>query len=414
MAKREIRFGVVGVKGFSTRHLSWVSRAAEIGAPVKLAAVATIVDDEEAKASGEDLAKNGVKVVRDYDDLLAMHNDVDIITLPVGIHLHESLTSKALRAGFPVYMEKPAAGTVEEVAKLAEAERESGKRLFVGFQTLFQPSTWMLKKQLLDGVIGKLEKIVITVAWPRFMSYYNRNRWAGKIEIDGRKIYDCPMNNSSAHFLNAALFLAGPTPEASAVPAGVKTELYHASPIGSADSDFSRFTTREGVEIVFNASQACTDQKDAVLDFIGDEGSIQIIDQVERLLAPWVITDAKGRVRKEGGNIPRVEVFERVATALVDPGMREFCTIRNAGMHTAANQMAFTAGTIRDIPGEYVEKIAGKDGDEMFAIKGMNQALETMRKGGLLPSETGVCGWSHPADSLEGEPVKELLSKIIA
>lgn len=414
MTKREIRFGVVGVKGFSTRHLAWVSRAEARGAPVKLAAVATIVDDPEARASGEELAKNGVKIVKDYDDLLAMRNEVDIITLPVGIHLHETLASKALRAGFPVYMEKPAAGTVEEIAKLAASEKESGKRLFVGFQTLFQPSTWVLKKQLLDGVIGKLNKIVITVAWPRFMSYYQRNRWAGKAEIDGHKIYDCPMNNSSAHFLNAALFLSGATLKDSAIPTGVQTELYHASPIESADSDFSRFTTREGVEIIFNASQACTDRWEAILDFKGDKGSIQIIDQEERLLAPWVITDDKGNVRKEGENLPRAEVFERLATALVDPDMHEICTITNAGMHTAANQMAFTAGTIRNIPAEFIEKVAGEGDDVMFAVKGMNQALETMRKDGLLPNETGVCGWSHPADSLEGEPVKKLLSQVIA
>lgn len=414
MTKREVRFGVVGVKGFSTRHLSWVSRAAAVGAPVRLTAVATIVDDPEAKASGEDLAKNGVKVVKDYDDLLAMKKDVDIITLPVGIHLHESLASKGLRAGFPVYMEKPAAGTVDEVAKLAAAEKESGKRLFVGFQTLFQPSTWVLKRQLLDGTIGMLKKIVITVAWPRFMSYYRRNRWAGKTEIDGQKIFDCPMNNSSAHFLNAALFLAGATLENSAVPTGVKTELYHASPIESADSDFSRFTTREGVEIIFNASHACTERWEAILDFIGDKGSIQIIDQEERVLAPWTVTDAQGNVRREGDNLPRAEVFERLATALNDPSMREICTIANAGMHTAANQMAFTAGKIRNIPDEYIEKIAGEGDDEMFAVKGMNDALETMRKDGLLPNETGGCGWSQPADSLEGEPVKELLSKIIA
>lgn len=413
MTERVVRFGVVGVKGFSRRHVDWLERAMAAGHPVKMTAAATIVDDDEAVAYANGLAAKGVRVVKTFDDLLDLRNEVDIVTLPVGIHLHASLASKALRAGFPVYMEKPAAGTVDEVAELAAAEKESGKRLFVGFQTLFQPSTWVLKRRLLDGVVGRVKKIVITVAWPRFMSYYRRNRWAGRVEIDGHRIFDCPMNNSSAHFLNAALFLAGATLRDSAVPLGVKSELYHASPIESADSDFSRFSTREGVEIIFNASHACTDRVEALLDIVGDKGVINIIDQEERVLAPWVITDTEGNSTIEGEDFGRAEVFERVAAAFVDPGMEEVCTISNAAMHTAANQMAFMAGPIHQIPQEVIERIPGEDGDEMFVVKGMNKALEAMRRGGLLPHETGECSWSREGSILEGEAVERLLSGII-
>lgn len=413
MERQMVRFGVVGVKGFSQRHIEWINRAAKTGAAVRLGAAATIFDDPESLAVGEELARSGVRVVKDYQDLLNLGGELDMITLPVGIHLHAPLAVQALDAGFPVYMEKPAAGTVDEVVELAEAEKRSGCRLFVGFQTLYQPSTWLLKEKLRAGMIGRLEKIVVTVAWPRPMSYYRRNRWAGKLEFAGRPIFDCPMNNSSAHFLNAALFLAGSEMGASAVPVGVQAELYRAAPIESADSDFSRFSTKEGVEIVFNASHSCREEKTATLDIIGDKGTVRIHDHAERILAPWTVLDGKGGSRSEGGETAPVEVFERVAAAFLDPGIREVCTLANAGMHTAANQMAFQAAKIHDIPEERLERIPFDGDDELVAVAGMNEALETLRQGGTLPGEADL-PWAQAGGRLDGEAAAGLASRVLA
>ncbi len=74
MAQQIIRYGIVGVKGFSQRHVLWINRAAAAGAPVRIAAVATIFDDADAKAAGAELARAGVKVVTSYADLLSLEN----------------------------------------------------------------------------------------------------------------------------------------------------------------------------------------------------------------------------------------------------------------------------------------------------------------------------------------------------
>ncbi len=414
MAQRRIvRYGIVGVKGFSQRHVLWINRAAAAGAPVKIAAAATIFDDPDAKAAGAELARAGARVVTNYADLLSLKDEIDIVTLPVGIHLHAPLAIQALEAGFPVYMEKPAAGTVDEVARLRAAERASGKRLFVGFQTMYQPSTWILKRHLLAGLVGGIERIVVTVAWPRAMSYYHRNRWAGKLSVDGSFIYDCPMNNSAAHFLNAALFLAGPAEAVSAVPIGVEAELYRASPIESADSVFARFATREGVFVEFNGSQACRVDKAVEMDILGDKGTVRIIDQEERVLAPWTVTDKAGKQTVEGRELPRAEVFERAAAAFLDPGMREISTLDTAGLHTAANQMAFAAAPIRTVAPDQVERIEKEGGDEVFGIRGMNEALELLRPGGLLPHESGTLPWAVRGGSLGGKDAEQILGKVL-
>lgn len=412
MKQRTVRFGVVGVKGFSQRHVSWIRRAATAGAPVEVAAVATIFDDPEARAAGEELAKNGAKVVKSYDDLLNLQGEIDIVTLPVGIHLHAPLAIKGLQAGFPVYMEKPAAGTVDEVAALMAAEKTSQGRLFVGFQTLYQPSTWVLKRRLLSGVVGKVKRIVTTMAWPRYMAYYLRNRWAGKVEVDGTFIYDCPMNNSAGHFLNVSLFLAGAREEESAVPIGVEAELYRATPTESADSTFCRFTTREGVDIVFNGTQACAEDMDATIDIVGEDGRITITDQEERVLVPWTIVDKAGNSRVEGDDIPKADVFARVAAAFLDPGMREISTLSTARMHTAANQMAFLSAAIHPVASEYIDHLKYEDGRELYAVKGMNAAVEKLRPEGLLPFESGWCPWSVKGGVSDDAMARRLLGKV--
>ncbi len=312
-----------------------------------------------------------------------------------------------------MYTETPLAGTVDEVARLRAAVKASGQRLFVGFQTMYQPSTWILKRRLLAGLVGKIKRIVVTVAWPRAMSYYHRNRWAGKLSVDGSFIYDCPMNNSAAHFLNAALFLAGSAEAVSAIPAGVEAELYRASPIESADSVFARFATREGVFVEFNSSQACRVDKAVVMDILGDQGTVHIIDQEERVLAPWTVTDKAGKRTIEGQDLPRAEVFERVAAAFLDPSMREISTLDTAGLHTAANQMAFAAAPIRTVSPEYVERIEKEGGDEVFGIKGMNEALELLRPGGLLPHESGKLPWSERGGAFGGKDAERILGKVL-
>lgn len=408
MRDKCVRFGVVGVRGFSQRHIEWIGRAVEAGGPLRLAAVATIEDGE--RETCERLTRDGAVVVREYADLLAMRNGIDVITLPVGIHLHVPLALQALEAGFSVYMEKPVAGTCEQAGILAEAERRAKGRLFVGFQTMYQPSTWELKRRLLAGIVGTVERIVVTVHWPRPASYYGRNAWAGRLEYGGGKIYDCPMQNAAAHFLNTALFLAGRAERDSATPCGVKAELYRANAIDSADSTFSRFSTREGVDVVFNASHCGRNEVPATIDIVGSAGRIEIADHPERVLAPWHEIDADGNSREAGGEIDNPELFAQVANAWLDPDMNEVSTLQTASMHTTANELAFLATGIKQVPATFVKTIPWGENDSLVHVVGMDAALEKMRADGLLPGEANM-PWSGPAGTLGRAEADSLLTE---
>ncbi len=405
-----IRFGVTGVSGFSERHLEWVERAGAAGGPVKLEAVALIVENEATRAVARKLRERGVIVVVGYDELLGLHGAVDVVTLPVGIHLHEPLAVKALHAGYSVYLEKPVAGSVGEIASLSEAQENAAGRLLIGFQTMYQPALWELKRRLVSGLIGRIGKVVITLPWGRPESYFSRNAWAGKIRFNGAMLYDSPMSNAGGHFLNTGFFLAGRTVRESAVPVGVEAELYRANAIESADNCFARFHTDNGVEVVYLASLSCRGQSDPTIDIIGDAGRVVVTDKPERMIAPWTEIDAGGNSREVGGDIACPEPFACVARAVADPEYGQVSTLKTGCLVTVANQMAFVASPIVDLPlfalSEMV--VGGKRGVHVVDGDGV---LQELRAECALPNETGRYPWSVPAGHLPEREARSLLEQ---
>ena len=100
-----------------------------------------------------------------------------------------------------------------------------------------------------------------------------------------------------------------------------------------------------------------------------------------------------------------------LAAALNDPSMREISTLATASEHAAANELAFMATDIATAPDAFVEK-AERDGGELYAVKEMNETLETLRPGGLLPFECGGLPWAVPGGTLSGKQVADVLARI--
>ena len=68
---------------------------------------------------------------------------------------HEAYVLAAIKAGKPVFCEKPLATTAEDCLRIVEAEIASGRHLVqVGFQRRYDKGYRALKKAIDDGVIG--------------------------------------------------------------------------------------------------------------------------------------------------------------------------------------------------------------------------------------------------------------------
>lgn len=183
--------------------------------------------------------------------------DLAIISTP--IHYHNNHVCYALSKGSNVLCEKPVSATVQEALKMLKAQKEANKFVSIGFQWSYAGAIQKLKKDIMDGVLGKPVRFKTIVLWPRNEDYYKRG-WAAKIKDNsGNWILDSIANNAAAHYLHNMLYLLGDTMDTSEYPQKITAELYRANPIENFDTVCARIVTKKGIELCFYASHATSE-----------------------------------------------------------------------------------------------------------------------------------------------------------
>ncbi|MFW5829443.1 MAG: Gfo/Idh/MocA family protein [Planctomycetota bacterium] len=187
--------------------------------------------------------------------------DPDLVVLCTPIQLHAPLASIALQAGCSVLLEKPLCGSLQESRALIDLAASSPGFLAIGYQLCYDPGCRQLKEDILRGRFGAAKDFSVSVLWPRPCSYYQRNRWAGRIHSDdGLPVLDSPHNNACAHFLFQMLWLLGETEAGAAQVADVRAALGRAHAIENGDTTLLEMTTTTGVSLRFAASHAIDEE----------------------------------------------------------------------------------------------------------------------------------------------------------
>ena len=267
------RVALIGVSGYGRVYLDLLDEMRQAGGIVLTAA--TIVNPEDEPAIVARLGAQGCQLYSDYREMLDRHRGaLDLCCIPTPIPLHAPMAVAALEAGAHVLVEKPLAATVREIEAVVAAEAAARRFLAVGFQDIYSAENRSLKADLLAGSIGRLRRIRGRGQWPRDTGYYRRNNWAGRRQVEAASVYDSPLSNAFSHFLNLALFLAGPEADRSAGPADVTAELYRAQPIENFDTAALRVRTTTGVEILFYVTHSCQETFEPELVLEGDAGRV--------------------------------------------------------------------------------------------------------------------------------------------
>lgn len=124
--------------------------------------------------------------------------DVNTVVITTRHDSHARLVCDALRAGKHVFVEKPLALRIEELAEI-EAASSLGKSLvMVGFNRRFAPQVQKMK-ELLRSVVGP-KSFVMTVN----AGVISANHWTQDREIGGGRII-----GEACHFIDLLRFLAG-------------------------------------------------------------------------------------------------------------------------------------------------------------------------------------------------------------
>lgn len=364
--------GILGIHGFSRVHLTQFLACQNAGECQVIGAVAHERERDEVYATG--LETQGVRLVPDLEALLAL--TPDLVSIPLGIHLHTPVTLRCLEAGCHVYLEKPVAGSIAEVDQLIAAERASGLTVLVGFQDLFQPGLWDLKRRLVSGEFGAIKQITVTVGWPRPRSYYSRNAWAGRLQLGGAWVRDSIANNACAHFLNVGLFLAGKNLDQSAEFRSVSAELGRGYPIESFDTASIDLRTASDVRVLFNASHLGQREFGPSLRIDTAKGAISI-ENLEQG-STWQLPD--GSVIPV---LPRHQVPYQHALRFLAGEDVPVCRLLHGRAHTLAIELAHQGSVIVDLL-ELTSDV------EKICHPRMDEALSVAHQRGIPLSETGL------------------------
>lgn len=367
------RIALIGVSGYAEVYIEWILKA-QNERIIEITA-ATILPSERDLPSAQAIMSLAPTVYESYEAMFAAEEgQLDISFIPTGIQWHAPMTIAALEAGSNVLVEKPLAGSVADVERLQAAEKKTGRWIAVGFQDMYTSQILELKQGLIDGVIGKIESISMIAAWPRPVGYYSRNKWAGKLMIDGQATFDSPLNNALAHFVNLSLFLAGPEPTTSASVNVQSSELYSAHEIESFDTAVVRAISNEDISFWFGVTHACSSAIEPQIRIKGSLG--EIVWEHEKNCTLFlngqepIITPVPRYAQT------RQNMFESVIKHFYDTKV-PICDTNIAKSHTQLIRDIHSNGTIQTLSPELIDNVPTADMKSSIpAIKDIEQRLQ--------------------------------------
>ena len=123
----------------------------------RLGALAVIADphSSEAPAFGAEL---GVAVTGDVEAAFA--DGIEAVAIAAPAVDHAALAMRALKAGKPVFVEKPLALEVADAEAVAAQAERRGLPLMVGHLLQYHPAFAALKQQVRDGAIGPVRHVI--------------------------------------------------------------------------------------------------------------------------------------------------------------------------------------------------------------------------------------------------------------
>lgn len=110
--------------------------------------------------------RHGVKKYYTDAELLINDPEVDAIYVATPPQSHKEYTIQALKAGKPVYVEKPMAMTFDECKEMIKVSEEANQKLFVAYYRRALPYFLKVKELLDSNVIGKVISVDVKFIRP--------------------------------------------------------------------------------------------------------------------------------------------------------------------------------------------------------------------------------------------------------
>jgi len=192
------RVAVIGL-GFGLAHL-----AAYRGLAEQFEVVA-VCDHDQGRLDGLATWFDVELRTTSFDDVLAL-DQLDVVDICTPPTTHLDMAAAALARDRHVICEKPVAGSLADVDRLADAEAASAGRLMPIFQYRFGDGAGRLRHLMDRDLVGPAHVASVETFWHRGGDYYDTSPWRGTLarELGGV----CAMH--AIHAYDLLLTLLGP------------------------------------------------------------------------------------------------------------------------------------------------------------------------------------------------------------
>ena len=386
----KIRILLVGIGGYGEKHVDDLLDENNIDKLQDVVIVGVVEPYLEKCSKNIQLKEKNIPFYSSLEDFYR-NNSADLAIITTPIYLHTSQICYCLSKGTNVLCEKPLCALYEDILTIIEAEKSSDKFVGIGYQLSFSQTIQDLKRDIQSGIFGKVIRLKTIVYEPRGEKYYNRNDWAGKMNIDDRRwVLDSPINNAFSHQLHNMFYILGKTRESSATPMKVMAELFRGnSKIQNFDTAALKCITDDGVVILFYTSHTIVKkEKWQCYRYEFENAIIEYIpEQMDTFVATFKDgTEKKYKSFKECNDSQKLwDAIECVRT-----GKPMAC-----GVLAAASQTLCIIGVqeaveeIVTFPSDMIQK-TGEVDNLMIHVIGLEDMLHKCFYEDKLPSEIGL------------------------
>ena len=194
--------------------------------------------------------------------------DVNAIYIATPPSSHATFAIMAMRAGKPVYIEKPLAASYNDCIRINRISEQTGVPCFVAYYRRYLPYFQKVKEIIENGTIGKVINVQIRFSVPpRDLDYKNEKELPWRLQPDiagGGYFYDL-----APHQIDLLQNIFGVITRAHGYPAN-RAHLYKAEDTVSACFFFVNGVTGSGSWCFVGHESAKEDR----IEIIGDKGSL--------------------------------------------------------------------------------------------------------------------------------------------
>ncbi len=199
---------------------------------------------------------------------LVNNKEVNAVYIATPPSLHEQYTEMALKAGKPVYVEKPVSINAASTERMIAMEKNYGGKVSVAHYRRALPLFNKIKQLVQEGAIGKVKIILLKTLQPATSKIITKTKdnWRINPEISGGGLF----HDLSPHQLDILYWIFG-TPKLIQVLPANQGKQYNAPDLTMVQLAFNNDIYFDGVWN-FNVAETSTED---ICEITGDKGSIR-------------------------------------------------------------------------------------------------------------------------------------------